>query len=386
MHFPVAFHLSAIVTRKRCKTLGIWLLKSTTGEHYLGLDHIRAFAALLVFMWHFLHGHNGYPVLFKSDVSILVFPLALFDEGHVGVSLFMTLSGYLFTKLIGDKDIYFGRFMFNRILRLIPLLYIYLLIEWEMGGRGTDIPSFFNYIVRGLYTPTYAVGGWSVMIEMQFYLLLPLLLAIYKGNKNIILMLVLVTVGARVWFYLKYNESQSISYWYIFGRIDQFLLGMYACSLKNMSRYSKIVGAVTVVFCLLYWIFAERGGFFFLDIYPSKNPLWIIIPTIEGVAFSIIIAYYDSLKITGKSVMSRFVAKIGDYSYSIYLTHFFVVFAMADFINRRICPISNIYLAMMFGFLCFLLMIPIGYVNMKLIERPILRYRINYIRTLSAMK
>ena len=356
-------------------------MKSTSGEHYVGLDHIRAFAALLVFMWHFLHGYAGYPVPFASNVSVFLFPLALFDEGHVGVSLFMTLSGYLFTKLIAGKDIYFGKFMFNRILRLIPLLYLFLFIQFAMRGDGVNITEFIKYLVVGLYTPTYAVGGWSVMVEMQFYLILPLLLSVYKGNRNHLLALLAVTIGIRVLLYVQMGEAQTISYWYIFGRIDQFILGMYACSLKNMERRTKSAIAVGVAFCLFYWLFAQYGGFYLMGGgYPSKSPLWIILPTVEGAAFAFLIAYYDALKMTGQSLLSRFVAKIGDYSYSIYLVHFFFVFRAGDYITRNIYPISNIYVAMVAGLICFLLMIPIGYLNMRFIERPILRFRINYLR------
>jgi hypothetical protein len=47
-------------------------MKSSTGKHYLGLDHVRAMAAFMVFSWHFLHASNGYPVPFAA--APVVFP------------------------------------------------------------------------------------------------------------------------------------------------------------------------------------------------------------------------------------------------------------------------------------------------------------------------
>jgi len=34
-------------------------MRSTTGQHFIGLDHVRAVAAFLVFAWHFSHTNSG---------------------------------------------------------------------------------------------------------------------------------------------------------------------------------------------------------------------------------------------------------------------------------------------------------------------------------------
>src|SRR5579859_619795 len=95
-------------------------MKSSTGEYYVGLDHVRAFAAYCVFVWHFTHGLDGFPIPF-GDAPV-VFPLAILDEGHTGVAIFMTLSGYLFAKLLDGKNIDYKAFFWNRFIRLAPLL------------------------------------------------------------------------------------------------------------------------------------------------------------------------------------------------------------------------------------------------------------------------
>ena len=59
-------------------------MRSTEGIYYSRLDHVRAFAAYLVFMWHFLHMTPHFPVPYASNP---VFPFALLDEGHTGVAL-----------------------------------------------------------------------------------------------------------------------------------------------------------------------------------------------------------------------------------------------------------------------------------------------------------
>src|SRR5258706_9600151 len=101
-------------------------MRSSTGQHWVALDHVRALAAFMVFTWHFLHYTVGYPVKFGAQPSI--FPLALLDEGHTGVSLFMTLSGYLFAKILDGKAVHYAPFFWNRLLRLAPLLLVVVAI------------------------------------------------------------------------------------------------------------------------------------------------------------------------------------------------------------------------------------------------------------------
>ena len=62
-------------------------MRSSSGEHFIALDHVRALAAFMVFAWHFTHAENGYPVPFEYVPAL--FPFSLLDEGHTGVALFM---------------------------------------------------------------------------------------------------------------------------------------------------------------------------------------------------------------------------------------------------------------------------------------------------------
>jgi len=64
------------------------IMISSSGKHYANLDHVWALAAFMVFSWHFL--------LPEARAVAPIPPFSLFAEGHTGVALFMTLSGYLF--------------------------------------------------------------------------------------------------------------------------------------------------------------------------------------------------------------------------------------------------------------------------------------------------
>ncbi len=147
--------------------------------HAPGLDGLRglAVAAVLVF-------HAG--------------PATWMPGGFLGVSLFFTLSGYLITTLVlaevhRDRSLGLTSFWSRRIRRLIPALLLLTLgvavmarlVDLGRGIRG-DIVGAMTYttnwieIDRGqaygdlFRAPSPLVHLWSLAIEEQFYVILPL--------------------------------------------------------------------------------------------------------------------------------------------------------------------------------------------------------------------
>lgn len=358
-------------------------MKATSGEHYVALDHVRAMAAMLVFVWHFLHGRLGSPVPFGG--ASVWGPLALLDEGHVGVALFMTLSGYLFAKLLDGKRVVYRLFFWNRLLRLMPLLLLVIIINALREALvSDDLRAAYVYlqsIPGGFVYPTWPNGGWSITIELHFYLLLPLLLFLLRRWPRGLWLLLVVAIVLRVAYHAWTGEVQSLAYSTIFGRIDQFVLGIMAFHARShlIGRHARAAG-VAAAFIALYWWFDKNGGFFLQPSYPSPSRLWIVLPTLEGAAFAALIAWYDGSFSHKNGPLSNLLATLGEYSYSIYLLHFFFVFAVAQWIHVNVLDISNFYVALPVSVLAFLAMIPIGYLSMRFVEGPFLRLRRRYVR------
>ncbi len=358
-------------------------MKATSGEHYVALDHVRGVAALLVFVWHFMHGRYGSPVPFEG--APFWGPLVLFDEGQVGVALFMTLSGYLFAKLLDGKRVVYSLFFWNRALRLMPLLLLVFAINAVMEGLRSDRPQaayeYLRSLPGGLVFPTWPNGGWSITVELHFYLLLPLLLFLlrswYQGLWLLLTFAILLRTGYHSWA----GEVQSLAYSTIFGRIDQFVLGIIAFHYRAhiIGRHVWIAG-ITVAFITLYWWFDNNGGFYLLPSYPSPSRLWIVLPTLEGAAFAAVIAWYDGSFLHRPGAISTLFARLGEYSYSIYLLHFFFVFAVARWIHASVLDISNFYVALPVSVVAFMTMVPVAYLSMRFVERPFLRLRRRYTK------
>ncbi len=346
-------------------------MKSTCGNYYIGLDHIRAVAVFMVYTWHFIHVHNGH------YAPPPYFPLSILTEGHAGVGLFMALSGYLFAKLLDRKKIYYGLFLWNRFIRLVPLLTLVLLIV----GLGKliynrDLEKYLIVIVSGLIKPTLPNGAWSITVEFHFYLILPFLLYMINKNKNSLFVVVIFLVLGRFLLWLKLGEVQSLAYWTIIGRLDQFLFGIIAFRYRDFIKNKTFLVWFSVfLFLIFYWYFDYLGGFYKTGSYPTTSPIWIYLTPIEGFAFAMLIAWYDNLKTHQTGRISNFIALIGTYSYSIYLFHYFCVGLYAYLIDHFICELTNIYLSLLFAFFSFFLMVPVGYLSFKFVESPFLKYR-----------
>lgn len=356
-------------------------MRSSSGAHFIALDHVRALAAFIVFAWHFTHASDGYPVPF--DYVPALFPFSVLDEGHTGVALFMTLSGYLFAKLLEGKSIDYRAFIWNRALRLLPLLVVVILIVGII--RYTNGQSLYSYaytIAKGAVFPSLPNGGWSITVEFHYYIILPLFLWMLAKSKLWPLSIIVAAIALRLFLYHREGEIQSLAYWTIIGRIDQFALGMLVYHFRSYIAHRHAIALLTILaFMVVYWYFDLQGGFYQNPSYPSPSPLWIILPTIEGIAYATGIAWYDNSFSHSTSGISKFIGRIGEYSYSIYLLHFFVVFHAARFVNERIMDISNFYLACCWALVFFVLMILPGYFSFRFIEAPFLQLRKRYVLT-----
>ena len=348
-------------------------MRSSTGAYYVGLDHLRALAALLVFEWHFIHAQA---VPFEYVPGF--FPAAIIDEGHCGVALFMCLSGYLFAKLLDGKRINYSGFLWNRFVRLSPLLVFVVLIA-GLALHRDDMLEYSKSILEGVIFPTLPNGGWSITAEAHFYVVLPWILLLLRRNVTYVALIVLAAILLRTGFYLYRGEVQTLAYWTIVGRIDQFVLGVLAFNLRaHLEKRHILMFLLFISFAAFYWYFDSLGGFYNSPSYPSPYPLWIVMPTIEALFFSSLIAYYDTSFAFHDRGLSGLVAKVGTYSYSIYLTHFFYVFWMGQAFFS-LFQTRNFYFATLAGLACFGLAALLASFSYRYVELPFLQLRRKYV-------
>jgi len=349
-------------------------MKSSTGAYFAKIDHLRALACFLVVAWHFTHAKGLIPFAYAP-----VFPLSPFEEGHLGVALFMVLTGYLFAKLIDGRPIDYPRFLYNRVLRLGPLLAVVLAIHLL---RSPD--ASLRGVLEGFVLPTWPNGGWSIATELHFYLILPAVLALGRWKPGALLALLAASTALRTAAWGVNGEVQSLAYWTIAGRFDQFVAGILAFQASRDVPYRPWMGAVAGVALALFaayvQLFNEWGGFFAMPSYPSPSPLWIVHPLVEGMAGAVLVAWYDRSPVALPRVLDRAAARVGELSYSLYLLHFFFFERAWAWLFKAGVPLGNFYVALPAAAAFLVAMLPLCWLSYTLIERPCLRFRTPYLR------
>jgi peptidoglycan/LPS O-acetylase OafA/YrhL len=356
-------------------------MRSSGGVYFERLDHVRALAALLVFLWHFVHNDAvvgyGYAPLF---------PLILLAQGHIGVSLFMTLSGYLFARLLLDRRIAYGAFLWNRALRLAPLLVVALAISALQNHlHGQSFAKFFHDLLFGFVLPTWPAGAWSIAIELQFYLCLPFVLRFAAARPERLLYAVAAAILLR-WTALEAGaDLRDLAYFTIVGRADQFLIGIMAHALMREARLPlALLVTGGIFFAVAYWSFTKMGA---IGVATRVAPVpvfafdtaWVFLPTFEGLLCAGLILAYERASIRIPEATARALNSIGTCSYSIYLLHPFIVVLAARAAHDFIYAGDNYYVVTALGLAAFLMMWPIAWTSFRLIEEPFLRYRWRYV-------
>jgi len=350
-------------------------MKSTSGQHFVALDHVRATAAFLVVAYHFT---RSYP----SNPAFPGFPLiAIVSEGYTGVSLFMVLSGYLFAKLLGGRHVHYPTFLYNRALRLFPLL-VLVLAAYGVAAvmDGSSVWAYCQRVLSGFVTPSWPGTAWSITVELHFYLLLPMLLALLARSPWLLAALWTAALLGRWAIYAESGTVVDLAYWTIVGRIDQFLAGILAFHVFSARRcpgWAAALAAVTLM-VFLAW-FRTEGGFFGWPLVGRTEKPWVYIPALEAACYALMLAWYDTNHRPRNAGFSRFVALAGTYSYSIYLIHQPLTWTVWKALYFLGFDLRITEVGFLFSIPFFLGLMAIGHVSYRVIEVPFLRLRRPYL-------
>lgn len=317
------------------------------------LNGIRALAVIIVLVSHAGYGN--------------VIP------GGFGVTVFFFLSGYLITTLLyrefcNKKFLDIKKFYIRRFLRLTPplivtlaLVYLSVYLEIAEGGitlSGTISQIFYlaNYYAIYFQTensiPTGTGVLWSLAVEEHFYFIYPLLLAFLLKLKNkygIILSLSLICFLVLVWrFYLAHQPGFSYerTYYATDTRIDSILFGCLLAVSFNPIQFNGDNSQITLKQWLVLFlsVFVLLVTFLYRDLIFRETLRY----TLQGLAlmpiFYFAVSRYNHWIF--KFLSTPLVQKIGIFSYSIYLIHFFVINLLMKVTNQQITPVYLLVISM----------------------------------------
>jgi len=333
----------------------------------------------------FRYDINGLRAYAVGLVVLFHFQIFGFSAGFIGVDVFFVISGYLMSKIIIDQllqdRLSIWNFYLARGIRILPALLaltsVVSIIGWFLlipedyknyGKHAASSITFLSNIVYWRESSDYFSAAahdkillhtWSLSVEWQFYIILPIILLIIgkiKKSRNILNLAILV--GFIISLFLSYKVSQSsqtTAFYMIPTRAWEMLAGglVYAyLSQISLSEYLK----KAIEFLGFGLILASLIIFKTDTLWPSINA---VIPVIGSML--ILMANCNDSILTKPKIFQW----TGDASYSIYLWHWPIVFFIG-YLGYK-----DNYMVIVFGIILSLLL---GWLSFKFIETPTRKY------------
>jgi len=259
--------------------------------------------------------------------------LSMLIETHFVVTMFFVLSGFVFTLAGVGHHISYRRFMRNRLLRICPLYFALVLFGMAVFPERTNwngfvgtFTAFANTHMSLNFFPISATF-WTVAIELQFYLLFPLLMTVLnREGPRPLVCIVLLSVGLRLCGFWLGASIRDINYWHLLGRIDAFLFGMLLAWGYRKYRLQRI--SVWSVLPALMALFGMTFTLNHLGGWPVQvwwRTLW---PTLEAAVCCLFVWAYLPASHRMPRVLSRVLTGLGELSFAVYLMHMAVLHAL----------------------------------------------------------
>ena len=252
-------------------------------RNYIFIDALRGCAALLVMFYHL--------TLVLKWRWIPEHPLPkVFFAGWIGVDLFFVISGFVISLSIFHGMERSGTLGFvrdyarHRLARIVPLYYLTTLIFiifvdatnfWQRHHSGWRLENIISHLLFVHNTSlSYAfsinISAWSLGVEMQFYVLIAMVLMLLPKKRPFSLMLCGIAIASlwNIFCYWKYQGNINLmllSSAQIFSRLDAFSIGAAAALVSRdggravfkyiqpSARNTIVWGLLAVAFSLLAW-------------------------------------------------------------------------------------------------------------------------------------
>lgn len=327
-----------------------------------GLHGLRALAAMMVVLYH-LHAITGLAVPAATPWIATHFGF--------GVHLFFALSAFSLAWANPDAAARPGPYLVKRLFRIAPLYWLVLAAVllragWPGTARlATELGFAFNFVPgwHGGLVP----AGWTIGVEMPFYLLMPLLLRL-RGVGGMALAAALATAlsaATRAWLTaaLPGSDYAQIA---LASNLWVFLLALLAFRIFERVRGTPREGpAAALAAALALGLVALSLSPVAAALQGPSNPNLLLL----GLGFAVL-CLWQALR-PSWLLRSRPALWLGERSYSLYLVHFLLILAMRPLYARVVEALGQGGPAYL---LCAALTLPplclgaaLGY---RLVERP----------------
>lgn len=264
-------------------------------ETFPHIDVLRAVGAMAVLTTHV--GFTSGDYLANGTVG------ALLSRLDIGVALFFVLSGFLLSRgwlvraLAGRPAPATGHYLWKRALRILPVYVVTATLALALIDANADLgwgDRVATYLLASTLVDTTFPAGlthmWSLMVELHFYLLLPLLMMVGVGRRlrpARLLAVLGVLLAVSVWWHLDGaariggNSLVATPQW-LPGYLDWFAVGIglaLASVLHRAGRGGRVVAGLRTLAAQpgVCWLLAL--GLLLVATTPLAGPLVLTPPT-----------------------------------------------------------------------------------------------------------
>jgi len=340
-------------------------------ERIVSLQILRFVAAMMVVVF---HTGNLVDQLAPSDSALFT---RIADIGPAGVDIFFVLSGFVIaiTGPLATPRPSGLLFLWRRWRRVAPVYFVISLPEvvnaWRAGGLSADrlVATFLFWpVTRTGVTFPYLEPGWTLCFEMVFYLTVSLLLVGGRLGRNLAIgaAVVAVLVVARL-------VLAGVALRFLANPIFlEFAVGVgLALASRAVMRAPIALGALFLAAGVGAYLAEAAIGVGDLGlaarVLGDRGALWRVLAFGAPAAAIVAGALICERRCGGP--LAALLARFGDASYAIYLTHFAAINLVGMAWVALRAPASA---PAMIG--CALAVaLAIGLVCHRVIERPILR-------------
>jgi len=328
-----------------------------------GLQMLRGFAAAAVVLHHALEESNGAATAFSPDF--------LTSFGASGVDIFFVISGFiiLYTSFpAGRRPLAPASFLLRRIARIYPMYWICCLCIFGVMALGflQNLNLKPEDIVLSLAllpsSKLIMVISWTLVYEVYFYLVFALTLTSRSALISAIattaaMMLLMLGASALDDGVLKIFLSNPI--------VCEFVLGLWLAigfmRMKVLPPFQPLVvfGAIALLLAAPVYVAAkDTGG---LEGWP-RLIAW-------GLPSFVLVGAFLSLS-EPRNAWQRSLVYLGDASYSLYLTHIFVMLGYSFFLRKTALAVVPQIIVVP---IIILIALIVGVVAHSAVEKPILQ-------------
>jgi len=328
------------------------------------LTFTRFIAAIAIVVFHF--GRESQ--LFSNDYVSFIF-----NNANIGVSYFFVLSGFVMIIAYRNRTVSFFNYLKNRFARIYPVYFLAILLFIVIQSFGslnkadvflnvTMLQSWFSGKAQTINYP-----GWSLSVELFFYVSFPFLLNYIYSKKNL-KSITSIILGfwllSQLLFHGIIYDVITIPYYSVDDlfyhpilHFNEFLIGnlagLYFVKRKDSSSDKNYLPQIAVLFLGFLALLKFQIGINFHNGFLAV----VFVPIIFLLSGS-------------NDIVSRFISKkpfvfLGEVSYSIYILQVPIWLLLTDYrmekyfgVNKELDVTASflirLFILIVFSSLCYL--------------------------------